>query len=407
MRSRIALSGLVLCLIVSGCASLSKEECANANWDAIGYQDGSRGKPAGRFNTHQKACAGHGYKASFAEYKNGHLRGLKEVFCKPRNGYQLGLRGSGYKNVCPSELEQAFLAAYHHGRDIHEAQRSYTNLNQQLSRLKTELTEVDERLAALRHEIREDDRVNYSKIAQNLRNQRQETTELYDRIRHTRRNAQKSGILKDHLRHESTAQDRLVEGQVAHLISTSQPLAEDRQTLLQLISLSMEKGRLGSQEDWMKSKPGLARPHLKNMPAQHQTHGNPMPNIDKLKHGLYRHPFSPQIRRELAHCFDQAEYAGVLKHHLEILPYLHSAREVNLLLDTHFDAEIENLNQRIDFARHHTPTQQEVIARRKRYRELRDARRQREDYLHQIADLDNRMTDIQQKIDQLKAASRY
>ena len=408
MRSRTALFGLMLCMIIlSGCASLSKEECAKANWDAIGYQDGSRGKSASLFNIHQKACAEHGYQASFAEYKDGHLRGLKEVFCKPRNGYQLGLRGSGYNNVCPSDVEQEFLAAYHQGRDLHEAQRSYNNLNQQLSRLKPELTEVDERLAALRSEIREDDRVNYSKIAQNLRNQRRESTDLYDRIRHTRRNAQKSRLLKDHLRHESTAQDQLVEGQVAHLISTSQLLAEKRQTLLRLIGLSMEKGRLRSREDWMKSKPSLSRPHLKKMPPQHQLHGKPQPDIDKLKHDLSRHPFSPQIKRELAHCFEQAEYAGVLKYHLEIMPPLDGAQEMDLLLDTHFDAEIDNLNQRIDFARHHTPSQEEVIARRERYRKLRDAQRQREDYLNQIADLEEGMADLQQKIDQLKAASRY
>lgn len=407
MLSRTVLLGLILCFITTGCASLSKEECANANWDAIGYGDGSRGKSADRFNIHQKACAEHGYKASFADYKDGHLRGLKEVFCKPRHGYQLGLKGSGYNNVCPSDVEPGFIAAYHHGRDIYKAQRSYNRLTLQLSRLKTERTRVDERIANLTHAIRKDDLVNYSKIAQKLRNQRREITGLYDRIRNTGRKAQKAKILQDHLRHESAAQDQLVERQTTHLINKSQLLADERQAIRNIIRLSIEKGHLRSQDDWIKSRPDIARPHRKNMPSRHQPHRDRLPNINQLKHDLSRRPFSPQIKRELAHCFEQAEYAGVLKHHREILPYLHDPYTLNLLIDTHFDAEIENLNQRIDFARHHTPTEEEVIARKNRHQELYDAQSQRDDILHQIADLENRIADMRQEIDQLKAASSY
>ncbi|MGD9365044.1 MAG: DUF2799 domain-containing protein [Desulfobacteraceae bacterium] len=407
MLSRNLLLGLILCFIACGCASLSKEECANANWDAIGYGDGSHGKSANRFNIHQKACAEHGYKASFADYKEGHLRGLREVFCKPRNGYQLGLKGSGYNNVCPSDAEPRFLAAYHHGRDIYLAQRSYNRLTLQLSRLKTERTKVDERIAHLRDAIRKDDLVNYSKIAQNLRNQRREITGLYDRIRNTRRKARKSKILQDHLRHASAAQDQLVERQATNLINKSQRVAEERQTIRSIIRLSIEEGQLRSQEDWIKSHPDFARPRRRNMPARHQAHRERLPDINQLKHDLYRRPFSPQIKRALAHCFEQAEYAGVLKHHREILHYLHDPHALNLLIDTHFDAEMENLNQRIDFASHHTPTKKEVIARKKRHRELHDTQRQREDILHQIADLENRIADMQQNIDQLKTASSY
>lgn len=407
MFSRNVLLGLILCFITTGCASLSKEECANANWDALGYADGSRGKSADRFNLHQKACAEHGYKASFADYKDGHLRGLQEVFCKPRNGYQLGLKGSGYNNVCPPDVEPGFLAAYHHGRDIYKAQRSYNRLTLQLSRLKTERTKVDERIANLRDEIRKDDLVNYSKIAQHLRNQRREITGLYDRIRNTRHKARKSKILQDHLRHASAAQDQLVERQATHLINKSQLPADERQTIRSIISLSIEAGRLRSQNDWIKRHPDFARPRRRNMPPRHQTHKEGLPNINQLKHDLYHRPFSPHIKKELAHCFEQAEYAGVLKHHCEILPNLHDPYALNLLIDTHFDAQMENLNQRIDFARHHTPAKEEVIAQKNRHRELHDTQRQREDILHQIADLENRMAGMRQEIDQLKTASHY
>jgi hypothetical protein len=44
----------------TGCATLGKEECLNADWFTIGFEDGARGYPASRIGDHREACAKHG-----------------------------------------------------------------------------------------------------------------------------------------------------------------------------------------------------------------------------------------------------------------------------------------------------------------------------------------------------------
>ena len=42
---------------LSGCASLSKSECLNANWEDIGVRDGANGQPEEYLIQHSTACA--------------------------------------------------------------------------------------------------------------------------------------------------------------------------------------------------------------------------------------------------------------------------------------------------------------------------------------------------------------
>ena len=44
-------------LFLSGCASMSSDECANSDWTAVGYEDGSRGYTSDQFSSRRKACA--------------------------------------------------------------------------------------------------------------------------------------------------------------------------------------------------------------------------------------------------------------------------------------------------------------------------------------------------------------
>ena len=48
---------LVLLAALGGCASLSKNECLNANWEDIGIRDGANGRPEEYLIQHSKACA--------------------------------------------------------------------------------------------------------------------------------------------------------------------------------------------------------------------------------------------------------------------------------------------------------------------------------------------------------------
>ena len=63
-------SGAILLAIIltglSGCATMSGDECMTSDWSAIGYEDGARGYTTDRLASHRKACAKHGVTPDFA-----------------------------------------------------------------------------------------------------------------------------------------------------------------------------------------------------------------------------------------------------------------------------------------------------------------------------------------------------
>ena len=136
--STILFTGFVL----SGCASLSEQECRTADWRMIGYEDGVVGRQAGRLGEHRQACADHGLTPDMESYRLGREEGLRE-YCRPQSVYQLGLRGRAYPVVCPTGLEVDLKPAYKRGRQIHETQSAIGNLRSKLSRTQQELENIN------------------------------------------------------------------------------------------------------------------------------------------------------------------------------------------------------------------------------------------------------------------------
>jgi len=114
----IAVSCWAMVLMLTGCASLSKEECLNANWYSIGFSDGVNGYKANRQNRHRKTCAEYNVSLDLDDYLSGRERGLMK-YCVPYNAYKTGLRGYAYNDVCPSTLAPSFYDAYRDGRELH------------------------------------------------------------------------------------------------------------------------------------------------------------------------------------------------------------------------------------------------------------------------------------------------
>jgi len=150
------LSTCFLLSVCSGCATLSKEECVAANWEAISFEDGSRGRAASYLTQHRKACAEYGIGPEVAPYQMGREKGLRH-YCQGGNGLTGGLRGVDYLNVCPRDLEPAFLAAYEEGRRIYLIEREVSSLHSQVQRLLRDLEQVREELdvAESKDEIRD------------------------------------------------------------------------------------------------------------------------------------------------------------------------------------------------------------------------------------------------------------
>lgn len=142
---QISTVGLLLSFILSGCGGLSKNECRTADWRTIGYEDGSRGYPLSQIGKYRKDCADHSVTPNMASYKAGHQEGVKH-YCQPRNGYHVGMRGSTYYNVCPQELNLAFLDAYDYGREVN-------SLSSKLKRKKAHRKRVIKRMKAIDDEI--------------------------------------------------------------------------------------------------------------------------------------------------------------------------------------------------------------------------------------------------------------
>lgn len=107
-------------LAVTGCASMSKAECELADWEQVGFRDGKNGDDETRLARHVEACKDN--VPDQAAYQRGYQNGLVQ-FCTPASGYNFGIKGREYKNLCPRDAEAAFLEQYHRGSRIHEATR--------------------------------------------------------------------------------------------------------------------------------------------------------------------------------------------------------------------------------------------------------------------------------------------
>lgn len=142
----LALAGL------SGCASMSGDECVTSDWAAIGYEDGARGYTSDRLSQHRKACAKHGVTPDFAAYQNGRGQGLVE-YCQPGRGFQIGSNGGSYNGVCDVNLEGEFLDAYNAGRHLHTLQSNVNRATAGINARHNELERIDKDILASEAEL--------------------------------------------------------------------------------------------------------------------------------------------------------------------------------------------------------------------------------------------------------------
>ena len=57
--------------LLQGCASMSENECLNADWRLIGQDDGQSGKPRSILGAYRKDCAQYGGTPNQHEYEEG------------------------------------------------------------------------------------------------------------------------------------------------------------------------------------------------------------------------------------------------------------------------------------------------------------------------------------------------
>ncbi len=163
---RLAL--IVTAALISGCASMSPEECRTVQWHEQGMRDGQNGHPRARADQHREACGKAGVTIDMQQYEAGRAIGIRR-YCTPENGLQAGRLGRSYQNSCPPELEGRFLDNYRSGYRVYEAQQYVEQLDRELSskeyslrkakddrersRLRSDLRDLDRRLRHARDDV--------------------------------------------------------------------------------------------------------------------------------------------------------------------------------------------------------------------------------------------------------------
>ena len=126
---------------LGGCATLSESQCIASDWETVGYRDGANGTPSSQLLKHQNACVKHGVVPEREAYLAGWEKGVRQ-FCQPENAFAAGESGHAYANVCPSELQGSFHAAYQEGRQLYLAQSEIDGQNAQIAQKQRRLDEI-------------------------------------------------------------------------------------------------------------------------------------------------------------------------------------------------------------------------------------------------------------------------
>ena len=164
---------------LQGCASLSKNECLNANWEDIGIRDGANGQPEEYLIQHSKACAKVNVVPDRGAWLHGREQGL-ERFCVPYRAFQIGEYGQGFDAaICRNYDQDRLVNAYEMGRDV--------------NRLAGELASIDGEIASINDRLDDEDVEKKERVALAFRlgqlaYQRNDAERAYEDARYRARN---------------------------------------------------------------------------------------------------------------------------------------------------------------------------------------------------------------------------
>ncbi len=146
------LASILLSLLVSGCAAMGKKECLNAEWQSVGYEDGTKGYNASRIGEYRKSCADYNVSPNLEAYMQGRLQGLAQ-WCTPSNGYYQGTRGAIYNGVCPEALESDFEFAMSEGRAVYDYRKKIHDHEMLIARLHREYNAIEKQISFMEAEL--------------------------------------------------------------------------------------------------------------------------------------------------------------------------------------------------------------------------------------------------------------
>ena len=147
---------LVLAATLSGCASLSEEDCLTADWAVMGEADGQQGLPVSEINRYRRQCAQYGVVPDTQAYLEARERGLA-LFCTHDNGYDQGRSGAAHRLVCPAAVEADFRRGYDLGRAVYVPLTDLRNSNDSIGYSEDEIEGLRSDIANREETLRSDD----------------------------------------------------------------------------------------------------------------------------------------------------------------------------------------------------------------------------------------------------------
>lgn len=146
---------LLSVLVLSSCASMSKEECAIANWKDVGTKDGGLGRSMNAFDGYVKACAKANVIPDKTAYMSGRNEGLKK-YCTIQKGYEIGLSNREYYGVCVDHNEAAVIEGRRIGLELYSFQKAYDDAVAKVKEIDSDIAEIETEIDKLIAEINED-----------------------------------------------------------------------------------------------------------------------------------------------------------------------------------------------------------------------------------------------------------
>ncbi len=142
-------------VLMSGCATMSEDQCMAGDWGGTGYQDGLNGRQEERLEDHAKACAKYGIAPNPQAYFSAREQGLR-TYCRWENGFRVGRSGGSYYGVCTPAEERDFLPAYQDGVTIHGAETAISNAESAVRSAEARIRDREDKLDAKQRELQQD-----------------------------------------------------------------------------------------------------------------------------------------------------------------------------------------------------------------------------------------------------------
>jgi hypothetical protein len=133
---------------------MSEQACVSADWQTIGFEDGSLGRSQAGIGRYRQQCGEHGIAPDLESYRAGHTEGAR-LYCRESNGFAVGQSGAAYQGVCAADQEAEFLAEYNAGRRLHDLESALASADSRIAgnyraqeAIKQELTDIGVRMIA-------------------------------------------------------------------------------------------------------------------------------------------------------------------------------------------------------------------------------------------------------------------